>query len=118
MATETSNPDYALTLTTLQQVEQWIEIAKNLDISEFSKAFPALYKKLLHLNEFGVCGTEEQQVSILKRLTMFRKQQKLLGPVLDETIRKRIWNLAGNSGNQGLAKVGLLSSRQVCAEHQ
>ncbi len=116
MATQTTHPHYALINTTLQQVDQWIEIAKDLDVSEFSKAFPAFYKKLLELTEFEICGSEEQQVSLLKRLTAFRKKQKLLGPTLDETIRKRIEILAKNSGNQWLAKVGLSSSRQACAE--
>lgn len=107
MATQKTHPHYALTNSALQQVDQWIEIGKDLDLSEFSKAFPALHGKVLELNQLENCGSEEQKVSILKRLTTFRKTLKLLGPMLDETIRKRIEDLAKASGKQELATVCL-----------
>jgi len=106
MATEPTHPHYALTITTLQQIEQWIDIAKDLDVSDFSKAFPAIFSKIGWLNAHDICGSEEHQLSVLGRLTTARQNLKILGCSLDENITKGIENLAKGALVRGMRLVG------------
>lgn len=64
MATEATHPHYAFNTTRLQQLEQWIEIAKDLDVSDLSKAFPAMVQQVFLLSAYDICGTQEHQVSV------------------------------------------------------
>lgn len=105
MATQATHPHHALTTTRLQQLEKWIEIAKDLNVSDLSKAFPAIVHQVFLLSTYDVCGTQEYQFSVLERLTTARKNLKKLGFYLDAAITKRIENLAKGAGVKGVAMV-------------
>lgn len=87
------------TFTILEQTEQWLEIIKKMEFSELAYAIHPITAKVQQLRDLEVCGVEDQQVSILKRLVVLRGNLKLFGPELDAAIMKRVQALSQKAGN-------------------
>lgn len=97
-----------ITYQLLNDLEQLVELVHDLSDKEFGKAIPPIYKKVDDLSTLGICGSEQEQILILRRITTLRKKLKVMGSLMDGAIERRVEMLAELSGNQALVTVGPL----------